>query len=97
MATLIISFPERAGAKFDGEYYNATHAPMVENSWGPHGLIGLDVLYPMGPQPYRALVILRFRDQAAIDASMASEGTGAIMADVANFTDIEPRIFRAAD
>lgn len=97
MATLVISFPEQAGKGFDANHYHAVHAPLVEKHWGPHGFVDLELLLPMGPQPYRALVLLRFRDQAAIDAALASEGTGAIMADVARFTDIEPSLFRAAD
>lgn len=97
MATLIINFPEQTGARFDLDYYESVHAVLVNEKWKVHGLISVEVLMPMGPQPYRAVVILRFRDQAAIDASMASEGTGAIMADVANFTDIAPILYRAAD
>lgn len=97
MSTLIVSYPERPGANFDADYYKATHIPLVERHWGPHGMTGAEILLPHDTQPARAAVLLRFRDQAAIDAALASNGTPEVLADVAQFTDIEPVIFRAND
>ena len=61
MATLIVSYPEREGANFDADYYTATHIPLVEKHWGPHGLTGAEVLFPQGTQPNRAAVLLPSR------------------------------------
>lgn len=97
MATLIVSYPERENATFDVAYYRTAHIPLVEELWGPFGMTGAEVLLPQGTQPFRAAVLLRFADQAAIDAALGSPGTPQVLADVAAFTDIEPTIYRAAD
>ena len=97
MATVIVSYPVHDGARFDAAYYTATHIPLAEKAWGPLGLTGAEVLFPAGAQPWAATVLLRFVDQAAIDAALASPEAPAVMADVANFTDIVPVLYRAAD
>ena len=97
MANLVVSYPLHEGASFDADYYRDTHIPLVEQSWGPCGLTGAEILWPADPaQPVAAMVVLRFRDGAAIDAAMASPATAAVMADIANFTDIQPSIYRTA-
>ena len=70
MATLIVSYPTHAGARFDAAYYTATHIPLVERLWTPHGFTGAEVLFPAGEQPWKASVLLRFSSQAAIDAAL---------------------------
>lgn len=97
MATLIVSYPAQPGARFDAAYYAATHIPLLESAWAAHGFTGAEILFPAGEQPWRAAVLLRFASQAAIDAALASPDTPQIMADVANFTDIAPVIYRAGD
>jgi uncharacterized protein (TIGR02118 family) len=96
MATLIVSYPAHPGATFDAAYYAQTHIPLAEKHWSAHGLTGAEILFPEGDQPWKAAVLLRFADSAAIDAALASGGTPEIMADIAHFTDITPVIFRAA-
>jgi uncharacterized protein (TIGR02118 family) len=97
MANLVVSYPLSEGATFDADYYRDTHIPLVETSWGPSGMTGAEILWPAdGAQPVAAMVVLRFRDAAAIDAAMASPATGAVMADIANFTNIQPSIYRTA-
>jgi len=97
MANLVVSYPLSAGTRFDADYYRDTHIPLVEDSWGASGLTGAEILWPADPgQPYAAMVVLSFRDSAAIDAALGAEATGAVMADIANFTDIAPVIYRTA-
>lgn len=97
MANLVVSYPLHDGATFDADYYRDTHIPLVEESWGPSGLTGAEILWPADDaQPVAAMVVLRFRDAAAIDAAMGSPATGAVMADIANFTNIQPSIYRTA-
>jgi len=97
MANLVVSYPQGEGARFDAAYYRDTHIPLVEASWGPFGLTGAEILWPADvAQPAAAMVVLRFADSAAIDAALASAATGAVMADIANFTDIQPSIYRTA-
>jgi len=97
MANLVVSYPRREGAHFDADYYRDVHIPLVERSWQAVGLTGAQILWPAdADQPAAAMVVLSFRDSAAIDAALASETTAAVMADVANFTDIQPTIYRTA-
>jgi uncharacterized protein (TIGR02118 family) len=97
MANLVVSYPLNEGATFDADYYRDTHIPLVEASWGECGMTGAEILWPAdAAQPAAAMVVLRFRDAAAIDAAMASPVTAAVMADIANFTNIQPSIYRTA-
>lgn len=95
MANLVVTYPRAEGASFDAAYYRDTHIPLVEASWSESGLVGSEILWPFdSTQPFAAMVVLRFRDAAAIDTALASAATGAVMADVAKFTDIQPSIYR---
>ena len=76
MATIMVRYPAHDGAKFDADYYAKTHIPLVEKAWGPHGLTGAEILFPHGEQPDVAMVLLRFRDQAAIDAAVSDTAAG---------------------
>ena len=97
MANLVVSYPLHEGATFDADYYRDIHIPLVEASWGACGMTGAEILWPADDtQPVAAMVVLRFRDPAAIDAAMSSPATAAVMADIANFTNIQPSIYRTA-
>ena len=98
MATLTVLYPAQDGATFDRAYYSATHMALVAEAWGDYGYQSGEVLYPAGEgQTYVSITILRFADQASIDAAMGSPRTGEVQADVANFTTIAPALYRAAD
>jgi uncharacterized protein (TIGR02118 family) len=95
MANLVVSYPHAEGTHFDADYYRDTHIPLVEASWGEFGLTGADILWPAdAAQPLAAMVVLRFRDAAAIDAALGSAATAAVMGDVPKFTNIQPSIYR---
>ena len=97
MADLVVSYPRSDGARFDADYYRDTHIPLVEDSWGGFGMTGAQILWPADDgQPNVAMVVLRFRDAAAIDAALGSPGTAAVMDDIAKFTNIAPVIYRTA-
>lgn len=96
MANLVVSYPRHDGAHFNSDYYRDTHIPLVEKHWGESGMTGAEILWPAdGGQPNAAMVVLKFRDAAAIDAALGSSGTPEVLADVANFTDIQPVIYRS--
>lgn len=98
MATLIVSYPLAEGSTFDRDYYLSTHIPLARSAWGEFGLQSAEVLFPSaGPQPLAGVAILRFSDQAGIDAALSSATTLEVIGDVANFTNIAPMIFRADD
>lgn len=97
MANLVVSYPKHDGAKFDADYYRDTHIPLVEKHWGGCGMTGADILWPADDeQPNAAMVVLKFADAASIDSALGSPGTQKVLGDVANFTDIQPSIYRTA-
>jgi uncharacterized protein (TIGR02118 family) len=86
MIRLSVFYPATEGATFDHDYYREKHVPLAVSSWGLDGAEidrGLD-------GPYVAAVHFKFASKDAMNAAMASEGTGAVMADVANYTTIMP-------
>jgi uncharacterized protein (TIGR02118 family) len=86
MIRLSVFYPSTDGATFDHDYYRTTHVPLAVKTWGldraeiDKGLNG----------PYIAGVHFKFESMDALNAAMGAEGTGAVLADVANFTTIGP-------
>ena len=86
MIRLSVLYPKTEGASFDHDYYRDKHVPLAVKTWGLDGAEidkGVD-------GPYVAAVHFRFESIEAMGAAMAAEGTGAVMADVANYTTITP-------
>jgi uncharacterized protein (TIGR02118 family) len=86
MIRLSVCYPVTDGATFDWSYYLDSHVPMLVEAWAPvassvdKGVNG----------PYVAMLHLDFASMDALGTAFGSESTGAIMADVANYTTIEP-------
>ncbi len=88
MIRMTVTYPSSDTSTFDHDYYRATHVPLVSKTWKP-----LSAEIDKGVQgPSVAAVHITFPDMAALQAAMADPGTAAIMADVANYTNIEPVI-----
>ena len=86
MIRLSVFYPKTDGASFDHDYYRDKHVPRAVKSWGLSGAEidkGLD-------GPYEAAVHFTFESMEAMGAAMGSPGTGEVMADVANYTTIQP-------
>ena len=86
MIRLSVFYPSTEGATFDHDYYREKHVPLCVETWGLSGAEidkGVD-----GPNV--AAVHLKFDSLDALQAAMGSEGTGAVLADVANYTSIAP-------
>ena len=86
MIRLSVYYPTTEGAAFDHDYYRDKHVPLAVKTWGLDGAEidkGVD-------GPYVAAVHFRFESLEALGAAMGSEGTGAVLADVANYTTIAP-------
>lgn len=95
MTTLVVTYPARDGARFDADYYVATHIALVREKWTQHGLTSARALMPdeVGP-PYLAVALLEFADGAALDRSLASAEAAEVFGDVPVFTDISPVAMR---
>jgi len=86
MIRLSVFYPTTEGATFDHDYYRDKHVPLACSTWDLDGAEidrGID-------GPYVAAVHFLFPSQDALAAAMGSAGTGAVLADVANYTTITP-------
>jgi uncharacterized protein (TIGR02118 family) len=86
MIRLSVYYPTTEGATFDHEYYRSTHVPLAVKTWGLDGAEidkGVD-------GPHVAAVHFKFDSLEALGAAMGAEGTGDVLADVANYTTIAP-------
>jgi len=86
MIKLSVYYPSTEGATFDHEYYRDKHVPLCLKTWGlPAAEIDKGV-----DGPHVAAVHFKFDSLDALQAAMGAEGTGAVLADVANYTNIAP-------
>jgi uncharacterized protein (TIGR02118 family) len=86
MIRLSVYYPKTEGATFDHDYYREKHVPLAVKTWGLDGAEidkGID-------GPNEAAVHFKFESLDALGAAMGAEGTGAVLADVGNYTTISP-------
>jgi uncharacterized protein (TIGR02118 family) len=86
MIRLSVLYPTTEGATFDHDYYASKHVPLAVKTWG---LSGAEIDKGVNG-PYVAAVHFTFDSLEAMGAAMSAPGTGDIMADVANYTTIQP-------
>jgi uncharacterized protein (TIGR02118 family) len=87
MIKVSVLYPNGEATTFDHDYYKATHVPMCVDAWSP---LKTEIDKGLDGQPNAAAVHMYFDSMDAMGAAMASPQTGAIMADVANYTNIVP-------
>ncbi|HET9690463.1 MAG TPA: EthD family reductase [Acidimicrobiales bacterium] len=86
MIRLSVYYPSGEGTTFDHDYYRDHHVPLAVKTWGLSGAEidkGVD-------GPYVAAVHMRFDSLEAMQSAMGAPGTADVMADVANYTNIQP-------
>jgi len=86
MIRFSVYYPKSEGSTFDHDYYRDKHVPLAVKTWGTSGAEidkGLD-------GPYVAAVHFKFASQDDLSKAMALPGTGEVLADVANYTNIQP-------
>jgi uncharacterized protein (TIGR02118 family) len=86
MIRLSVLYPTTDGATFDHDYYRDSHVPLAMKTWG---LDTADIDKGVSG-PYVAAVHFTFDSMEAFQAALGAEGTGAVQADVANYTTIQP-------
>lgn len=96
MIKVSVMYPNKPGARFDHQYYRDKHMPMVKAKMGDACLRytvdkGLAGGAPDAPATYVGMCQI-FCD--SVEAFQGSFGphAGEIMADIANYTDLEPVI-----
>jgi uncharacterized protein (TIGR02118 family) len=86
MIRLSVLYPKTEGASFDHDYYRDKHVPLACKTFGLSSAEidkGLD-------GPYVAAVHFKFDSMEAVGAAMGAAGIGDVMADIANYTTIQP-------
>ena len=97
MIRIVVSYPNQPGARFDLDYYLNKHLPMVAGKLAAHGMAGWAADQgvagptPAAPAEFMIQAHILFESLEQFQAGMAAEGA-AIMADIANYTDIQPHI-----
>ena len=94
MIKVSVLYPQRAGKKFDMDYYCDSHVPLVQRTLRP-ALKGIEVDKGLaggtpGSSPsYVAIGHLLFDSVAAFEGAFGPNAD-AILSDISNYTDIEP-------
>ncbi|MEO6989726.1 MAG: EthD family reductase [Aquihabitans sp.] len=87
MIRFSVFYPATEGSHFDHDYYRDSHVPLCVKTWGVEryeidkGVNG----------PFTAAVHFFFDSLDAMNSALAVDGTAAVQADVANYTDITPQ------
>jgi uncharacterized protein (TIGR02118 family) len=96
MIRATVLYPSSA-TRFDYDYYVNRHTPMVLDLWKPHGLVNVEIskgisgLMPSTKPPYVTITNLTFTSLEALQSALAAAGAQ-VMADIANFTDVQPDV-----
>jgi uncharacterized protein (TIGR02118 family) len=97
MISAVVLYPNKAGSKFDLNYYVHRHLPLVRDRMQPMGMPSLTytVEHAMDPkapsQAYRLSAELRFDDMESAARALEAHGPET-QADIPNFTDVAPVI-----
>jgi uncharacterized protein (TIGR02118 family) len=96
MIKVSVLYPNEEGKKFDMDYYCNSHIPMVQEKLGAAlkgGAVeqGLSGPEPGSPATYVAMGHLQFESVEAFQSAFAPHAEE-IMADLPNFTDIQPTL-----
>ena len=88
MIRLSVLYPSTEGASFYHDYYRDKHVPLAVKTWVLDA--GAAEIDKGVNGPYVAAVHCKFDSLEALQAAMSGESTGAVIADVANYTTIQP-------
>jgi uncharacterized protein (TIGR02118 family) len=91
--SLNVLYPNTAGARFDANYYRATHIPLAMKVMKADKVVLIEGV-PMGDAapPYAMIAHFQFASQAALQTALANPEMADVRADVAKFTDIKPTV-----
>ena len=96
MIRVLIMYPNEEGKRFDWEYYLNNHKALVHEKLDGLGLArieadrGIGTAQPDAPAPYVAVGHLYYNTMEDFQRCMSC--SDALMADIPNFTDIQPQI-----
>lgn len=92
MTTMIVTYAGDADTPFNRDHWINVHMPIVRECWGPYGLERVSGFFPQGHgDGLIAIATCVFRDEAAMEAALASPETQRVMADVDLVTAVKPQ------
>lgn len=96
MYCMTVDYPREEGSQFDYDYYRDKHLPLCKELLAEHGFAGTLLRLGTGRAPggddlLWASVVILFESLDQMKAGLAKAG-GAIGADVANYTNVKPRM-----
>jgi len=89
---ITILYPSGSDAKFDMSYYLSTHMPLVQEKWGPEGLLNWKVLEFGSDSAYSVQATLEWADVETFQKAASGESAKAIFGDVPNFSNKQPTL-----
>ncbi|HTR47174.1 MAG TPA: EthD family reductase [Verrucomicrobiae bacterium] len=94
MIKVSVFYPNKEGARFDMDYYLQKHMPMVRQKMasamkGMGVEQGISGGMPGAPLPYRVIAFMTFDSVEAYQSAFSAHAQ-TIMADVPNYTDLQP-------
>lgn len=97
MIRVTVLYPNESGKKFDHDYYKNKHMRLVGERLKPFGLVRYEVDKgvaggaPGSPAPFVGACHIYFNSLADFQKGMGQHGKE-FMADIPNYTDIQPQI-----
>jgi uncharacterized protein (TIGR02118 family) len=88
MFKLTVLYPKGDGSTFDMEYYRAKHVPLVNRVLGSERAEIDQVV----DGPYMAVGHFYYPSHEALQAGLAGPDAGEALADVPNYTNVQPQI-----
>ena len=89
MIKLTVLYPAGEGSTFDLDYYKDKHVAIVNRTLKP---TRFDIEKGIDGQPFMAIGHLYFDSMEALQAGMRSPDAGEPMADIPNFTNVQPQM-----
>src|SRR3954468_11203570 len=83
--------------RFDRDYFESEHLPLVRKSWEQYGLESSTAVYPKGEGDIVVVAVNEFRDEQAARAAFGSPESEAVMEDIVRYTDLTPIRLRGVD
>ena len=91
--SLNVLYPNQDGARFDANYYRASHIPLAMKVMKASSVMLIEGVPNGGsPAPYAMIAHFQFASPEALKAALADPGMAEVRADVAKFTDIKPTV-----
>ena len=88
MIKMSVLYPATEGAEFNHDYYVNTHVPLAVKNWDLPA--GSTTIEKGVSGPYVAAVHFTFPDMETLGTVLGGGSTAEVMADVANYTTIQP-------